>query len=668
MNSIPYSLRSKCGDGFARRLFRTAAAGLGVLAACQQGASAAPPRYDHVVIVIEENRTLTQILGDLVNAPYINSLAAGGVQLSSMFGLEHPSQPNYLQLFSGSDQGVTNDSLPPGFSVTPTATYPFRTANLGAEILDAGFTFAGFSEELETAGTGDWADYDPHTASHPGISYRRKHNPWANWVAKTNPIPAFQLPASVNRAFTQFPKDFAQLPTVSFVIPTQDHDMHDGSRKEGDDWLKANLGDYAAWARTNNSLLIITWDEDDSNEDNRIPTVFYGAGLRNGSVVRGTWTHHNMLRTLEEMYGTATHAGSAAQVRPIVGPFVGDPVLKIATFRQGLNGYTNAHDTEILEELPTTNLGAAQNLTMDLDTSGTLSGNQSALALVRFDALIGTSATQIPSNAIIHSAKLLLFTPSNTTNSSYNSDDFFRLHRMLVDWKDDSTWSSLGGGVAADGVKAAQTATFSVLPDVDGAPAILDVTSDIELFRLGTTNRGWILRPSTSGKGDGWRIKSSETTGDLTQRPTLEVVYSLPLTPYQAWAQAHGLAPQNQDPSANPDHDSENNLGEFAFNLDPLTADSTPLGDSDLRGIPSVRRVSLNGSDLLELQFLRRLGPTAVGLDYSVSFSSDLVSWVAGKPPSQEILNADWERVRVMDSLPLSDHARFARVMVTLQP
>ena len=130
---------------------------------------AAPPRYNHVVIVMEENRTPGQIVGDLVNAPFITSLATGGVSMSSMFAIEHPSQPNYLQLFSGSNQGVVDDNLPPDFSTTPTATYPFRTLNLAAELIAAGFTFAGFSEQLETAGTGDWADYDPHSATHPGI-------------------------------------------------------------------------------------------------------------------------------------------------------------------------------------------------------------------------------------------------------------------------------------------------------------------------------------------------------------------------------------------------------------------------------------------------------------------------------------------------------------------
>ena len=55
---------------------------------------ATPPRYDHVVIVVEENRTPGQIIGDLANAPYLTSLANGGVRMDSMYAIIHPSQPN----------------------------------------------------------------------------------------------------------------------------------------------------------------------------------------------------------------------------------------------------------------------------------------------------------------------------------------------------------------------------------------------------------------------------------------------------------------------------------------------------------------------------------------------------------------------------------------------
>ena len=351
-----------------------------------------PPRYEHIVIVVEENRTAGQIVGDLANAPYITSLATGGVYLSSIFAIEHPSQPNYLQLFSGDNQGVVDDNLPTNFSTNNTSTYPFKTPNLGAELIAQGFTFAGFSEQLETATTNDWADFDPHTATYPGVKYRRKHNPWANWVAKLSPVPANQLTSTVNRAFTQFPANYALLPTVSFVVPNQDHDMHDGSRRQGDDWLKANLDGYAKWATTNNSLLIVTWDEDDYGSVNQIPTVFYGANLRNGAAVGGTWTLHNLLRMIEDMYGTG-HAGSAAQVRSIVGAFKTDPAVVVQEFRQGLSGYTGAQDTQLQAENPAVSYATNEDLTVDLDT-GTAAGNQVSQLLVRFDSLFGPNSGQ----------------------------------------------------------------------------------------------------------------------------------------------------------------------------------------------------------------------------------------------------------------------------------
>ncbi len=625
---------------------------------------AAPPRYDHVVVVVEENRTLTQIVGDLVNAPYINSLAANGVRLGSMFAIEHPSQPNYLQLFSGSNQGVLDDDLPPNFSTTPTGTYPFVAPNLGAELTAAGFSFAGFSEEIETAGATDWADYDPHSATHPGIYYRRKHNPWANWVAKVFPLPANQLTSTVNRAFAQFPADFTQLPTVSFVIPNQLHDMHDGSRKQGDEWLRDNLNDYAVWARTNNSLLIITWDEDDYDEDNQIPTIFHGAGLRDGTTVNGTWTLHNLLRTLEDMYAT-THAGSAGQVRSIVGPFATDPPVTLATFRQGLNSYTGARDTQLMQEFPDTGYATNQDLNADLDTSSSLANNQQSQVLLRFDHLFGAGVGQIPANATILSAKLLLNTPLNTTGTDYDSDDTFRVHRMIADWTDAATWNSLAGGVSTDNTEAALATSFSAVPDVDGGPTIFDVTSDIELFKAGTPNRGWLVRPSSIGSGDGWTFNSSEFATDPTLRPTLEIVYALPVTTFATWSLARGLAGAQGAPTADPDEDGANNLAEFAYNLNPLVADAFPLGSSSTNGLPSARYLA-NGT--LQIQFVRRKSPTVTGLSYAVQFSSELDSWSSAQVSGVSSINAEWERVTVRESPPVVASIRFARILLTLQP
>jgi hypothetical protein len=628
--------------------------------------SAAPHRYDHVVIVVEENRQATQIIGDLTNAPYITSLANAGVYMNAMFALVHPSQPNYLHLFSGDNQGVIDDGLPPGFSTNATSTYPFRAANMAAELLSAGFTFAGYSEQLEAAGTNDWADFDPHSTNYPNVYYRRKHNPWANWVAKVSPIPSNQLPSSVNKAFRDFPTNYADLPTVSFVIPNQQHDMHDGSRRMGDDWLRDNLDRYAQWARTNNSLLIVTWDEDDYNSVNKIPTVFYGAGLRDGTVIPGTWTLHNLLRTIEDMYGLS-HAGAAAQVRSMIGPFTNDPPLTVKVLRQGFTGYTNAHDTQIWQEAPSTSYGTVEDLTADLDTSTTLAGNQVGQALIRFDSIFGTNATQVPGNAVIHSAKLIFFTPPSPTGADYDSDDTFRAHRMIADWSAGATWNSLTGGVSTDNIEAATIATFSLVPEVDGAPAIFDVTADVELFRTGTTNRGWVIRPSSTGTGNGWTFKSSEAV-DQTIRPRLEIIYNAgPLTPYLAWVNGYALTEADAAPSADGDGDGAPNVAEFAYNLDPRIRDAAPLTTNGVRGLPAAHYVTDSGG-VLEIEFLRRTEFAAAGLTYTAQFSSGLDGpWTDGLAPTVTPIDSTWERVRIRDSVPGPNAQRFGKVVVTLQ-
>jgi acid phosphatase len=40
--------------------------------------------------------------------------------------------------------------------------------------------------------------------------------------------------------------------------------MHDCPVSTGDSWARSHLDAYAQWAKTRNSLLIVTFDEDDS--------------------------------------------------------------------------------------------------------------------------------------------------------------------------------------------------------------------------------------------------------------------------------------------------------------------------------------------------------------------------------------------------------------------
>ena len=73
------------------------------------------PLPGHIVVVVEENHGYSQIIGSS-QAPYINTLATEGALFTNSHALTHPSEPNYLAFFSGSTQGITDDSCPHTFS------------------------------------------------------------------------------------------------------------------------------------------------------------------------------------------------------------------------------------------------------------------------------------------------------------------------------------------------------------------------------------------------------------------------------------------------------------------------------------------------------------------------------------------------------------------------
>ena len=244
------------------------------------------PRPDHIVIVIEENKSFAQIIGSPA-APYINELSRRGALFTQSYGVSHPSQPNYLALFSGSTHGVVSDTCPQELSGD----------NLASALLEKGMSFASYAESMPQAGFEGCA-HD---------SYMRKHNPVANWKSL----------AALNQPFSAFPQDYSKLPTLALVIPDQRNDMHDGSIAQGDAWLAKNLESYAQWAMTHNSLLIVTWDEDDGTAGNRIATMFIGPMIKAGSSAQRI-NHYNILRTIEEMM-RLTYLGESAKAESISG-------------------------------------------------------------------------------------------------------------------------------------------------------------------------------------------------------------------------------------------------------------------------------------------------------------------------------------------------------------
>lgn len=246
------------------------------------------PRPAHVVVIVEENKSFSEIIGNVRDAPYLNQLAARGVVFTRSYGIAHPSQPNYFAFFAGrtntDGDGCAVVGIPPDAD------------NLGAELLRSKRTFVGYAEDLPRPG---------YRGCVTG-NYARKHAPWTHFT---------NIPDASIQPLTALPPEWERLPTLSFVIPNILNDMHSGSIRRGDDWLRRRMGPLIDWAGQHDTLIVITWDESSAPLTNHIPTLIIGPTVKPGRYDEPI-THYRVLRTLEDLYALP-HAGSAASVAPI---------------------------------------------------------------------------------------------------------------------------------------------------------------------------------------------------------------------------------------------------------------------------------------------------------------------------------------------------------------
>jgi hypothetical protein len=247
-----------------------------------------------VQLVIFENEGYGEIVGS-PSAPYITSLANQWANMTQSFAITHPSQPNYLALFSGSTQGVTGDECPVNFSDT----------SLGGQLLEKGLTFTGYSESMPSDGfTGCYATPDNLQS---GYLYFRKHAPWPDFN---------DVPASDNLVY---PGPLRSPPSAfTWITPNMCDDMHDCSVSMGDAWAKKNLPKLIAWDKTHDGVLILTFDENDGSPGNQITTILAG-NVKPGQYAQKI-THYSVLRTIEDVFGLKPllNAKTAAAIKNVV--------------------------------------------------------------------------------------------------------------------------------------------------------------------------------------------------------------------------------------------------------------------------------------------------------------------------------------------------------------
>jgi hypothetical protein len=141
------------------------------------------PRYDHIFVIVMENKATNSI----VNSPYapnINAYLNAGNQFTNYYATGNPSEPNYTALGGGDDFGITNDDqwncnatgvnapkdLPLPTNLQPgLAKSPFAATCTDSPTVNHNITGPNMMNAISTAGL-TWRTYNEST--NPGQDFR----------------------------------------------------------------------------------------------------------------------------------------------------------------------------------------------------------------------------------------------------------------------------------------------------------------------------------------------------------------------------------------------------------------------------------------------------------------------------------------------------------------
>jgi phospholipase C len=352
------------------------AAGLVLAAAAApptQPALEGVPRYDHVFIIVEENKDYTQILSPAA-APHIAGLAVKYGDAAQFFGEGHPSEGNYVALLGGDNLGMRDDDA---FYCKPGSTEPYcggatkpgyrdhtaHTPHIGDQLVAVGLTWKGYFENLPEPGSLAIVAGDPKSTNTMKTTslYAAKHTGFTNFESTIkDPRRAEHLVD-----FGQLDRDLAAgaLPNLALIVPNQCNEMHGlGAADAPEDCKSGNTaglirrGDAvtgelvrrlqatSAWKGPGNVAIVITFDEGTGGSHDgcctppvdgvvtgggHIPTIVITNHGPRGLQDQTPYNHYSLLRTLEDAFGIAEHLGHAADtangVRPMTALFAVKP-------------------------------------------------------------------------------------------------------------------------------------------------------------------------------------------------------------------------------------------------------------------------------------------------------------------------------------------------------
>ncbi len=317
-------------------------------------ADKAIPKYDHIFVIIEENKAYDQIIGN-PQAPIINQLAKTYGLATNFYGVVHPSEANYVAILGGSTFGIhdddafycqigSSDQFCPNSRKSDYVNHTIDSQSLVDQLEQKGLTWKGYFEDIPSPGSK--AVYAPNTIR---ALYASKHNGFINFK-KVQEDPKL---SSKIVGFDQFTQDIQNnsVPNYSHIVLNQCHEMHGLAEcpdlqkliKTGDNMvgkIVTQITTSQLWKTSGNNAIVITWDED-NNPPNKTSTqgccgfdpksnANFGGGhiativvTNNGPkgvVDKTPYNHYSLLRTTEDAFGIYDYLQQAGNINQGVKP------------------------------------------------------------------------------------------------------------------------------------------------------------------------------------------------------------------------------------------------------------------------------------------------------------------------------------------------------------
>lgn len=256
----------------------------GAASAGSSGAGAGIPAFRHIFVIVMENKSAASIIGN-PNAPFINELVHRYGLATDYRAVAHPSQPNYLALWSGSTQGVQDDRVHDftgGTTLADQVDASGRSWHVAAENVPLGcYTGATAADGPDGRGT-----------------YARKHEPAISWTSVSRD-PTRCASITDLRHFDP------TLGNLWLIVPNLCHDMHDCSVAAGDAFLAGWLPVILDSPAFTDGVVFLTWDEGTTNEGGggTVATLVISPLARGGFTSATPHSHYSLLRTIEEAWG-----------------------------------------------------------------------------------------------------------------------------------------------------------------------------------------------------------------------------------------------------------------------------------------------------------------------------------------------------------------------------